>query len=552
MIVQFTLAATSTASGGPGILEAETMWRRWSVGPARPLTCVKRETRSSQYALIQEAATSSLAIVYASNEGEEVIATTTRMAAWASVESSIAYWTSCARMGEIWWTRAAGREAVDGASRRRFNALVRFARRQSPFYRDAYRGLSEHDHEPGELPVVTKPSLMARFDDWVTDGEIHLPAVRAFIADREHIGERYLDRYIVWKSSGSTGEPGIYVQDASALATFDALMALHLDPLRFAAGYGWDLAAHGGRAALVAATGDHFASIASWQRVCHSSPWIAARGFSIMDPLPRLVAALNDYQPAFVASYPTMLSLLAEEQEAGRLKIDPVRLWSGGECLVADAATAIERVFRCPLTNEYGASECMSIGFGCREGWLHVNADWVLLEPVDRDYAPTPPGEASHTVLLSNLANRVQPIIRYDLGDSVIVKPEPCACGNPLLAMRVEGRRDDVLSLRGANGRVVRLLPLALTTIVEEAAHVHRFQIVQTGADRLMLRLEPCADDVRGTIWHAAATALRKYLQEQSLPNVHVGLDKRVPLSDRHSGKLREVIVAIEGTPVHN
>jgi len=479
-----------------------------------------------------------------------VTTTTSFKAAWAPLESSIAYWASCARMGEIWWTRAAGTEAVDAARRQRFNALVRFARRQSPFYRDIYGTFSERDTDPMELPVVTKPNLMARFDDWVTDREIHLPAVEAFIADRAHIGERYLDRYIVWKSSGSTGKPGIYLQDTSALATFDALMAVHLDPFRFAVRYGWDLAAHGGRAALVAATGDHFASIASWQRVCLSSPWVAARGFSIMDPLPRLVAALNEYQPAFLASYPTMLSLLAEEREAGRLKIDPVRLWSGGECLAADAGTAIERAFGCPLTNEYGASECMSIGFGCREGWLHVNADWVLLEPVDRDYCPTLPGEASHTVLLSNLANRVQPIIRYDLGDSVIVNPAPCACGNPLPAMRVEGRRDDVLSLRGANGGIVRLLPLALTTIVEEAAHVHRFQIVQTGADRLMLRLEPCAADVRSSIWHAAETALRKYLQEQSLPDVHVELDKHVPLSDPRSGKLREVIVAIEHAPI--
>ena len=89
----------------------------------------------------------------------------------------------------------------------------------------------------------------------------------------------------------------------------------------------------------------------------------------------------------------------------------------------------------------------MSIAYACTEGWLHVNADWVLLEPVDAEHRPMPPGEPSHTVLLTNLANRVQPIIRYDLGDSVIAKPEPCACGSPLPAIRVEGRHDDVVSL---------------------------------------------------------------------------------------------------------
>ena len=479
------------------------------------------------------------------------MAKTTRTQPWELVSSSIAYWESLSRMGEMWWTRTAGAEAIAAAGRSRFNALVRFARSESPFYRDAYRGLPEREIDPRELPVVTKPTLMAHFDDWVTDPEISLAGVTAFVADRGHIGERYLGRYVVWKSSGTTGEPGIYVEDDDALATFDALMAVHFDPIRFAAQHSWDLVARGGRAALIAATGDHFASIASWQRVCQSSPWIAARGFSIMDPLPQLVAELNDYQPVFLASYPTMLSLLAEEQEAGRLKLEPARLWSGGECLAPDTGRAIERAFGCPLTNEYGASECMSIAFGCREGWLHINADWVLLEPVDRDYRPTPPGEVSDTVLLSNLANRVQPILRYDLGDSIIAKPEPCACRNPLPAIRAEGRRDDVLSMRAPDGKLVRLLPLALTTIVEEAAHVHRFQIVQTAADRLLLRLEPGGDDARRAAWHAAADGLRGYLAHQSLPNVHVGLDRHGPLADRRSGKLREVIVAMQRSPAH-
>ena len=152
--------------------------------------------------------------------------------------------------------------------------LVRFARTHSPAYRDAYRALPERELDPAELPIVTKRALMARFDDWVTDPELKLTGIEAFLADRKHIGERYLDRYVVWKSSGSTGTPGIYVQDADALATFDALMAVHLGPLRFAMEHPWEMLAGSGRAALVAATGDHFASIASWRRVCQASPWV--------------------------------------------------------------------------------------------------------------------------------------------------------------------------------------------------------------------------------------------------------------------------------------
>ena len=147
-------------------------------------------------------------------------------------------------------------------------------------------------------------------------------------------------------------------------------------------------------------------------------------------------------------------------------------------------------------------------------------------------------------MLLTNLANRVQPIIRYDLGDSVLVHAEPCACGSPLPAMEVEGRHDDVLSMAAPDGRIVRLLPLALTTVVEDAAQVSRFQIVQTAPDRMLLRLDGRDAADRQRIWHAVETALRGYLAGQSLPNVRVGLDTRRPLADRRSGKLREVIVA--------
>jgi phenylacetate-CoA ligase len=167
-----------------------------------------------------------------------------------------------------------------------------------------------------------------------------------------------------------------------------------------------------------------------------------------------------------------------------------------------------------------------------------------VLEPVDRNHQPTPPGETSHTVLLTNLANRVQPLVRYDLGDSITAKPLPCECGSPLPAIQVEGRRDDIVSLTTADGRVVRLLPLALSTVVEEAAGLHRFQILQTAADRLALRLDPDeAADPRAA-WAAASRGLREYLARQSLANVTVALEHNLPArSDPRSGKLRQVCV---------
>ena len=89
------------------------------------------------------------------------------------------------------------------------------------------------------------------------------------------------------------------------------------------------------------------------------------------------------------------------------------------------------------------------------------------------------PGEPSHTVLITNLANRVQPLIRYDQGDSVTLRPDVCPCGSPLPAIRVVGRTNDTLSFQTDDLGEVRLLPLALGTVIEETPDVRRFQAAQ-------------------------------------------------------------------------
>ena len=112
----------------------------------------------------------------------------------------------------------AQREGATGLDRRqgaRLSALVAHARASSPFYRVKYRELPD---QPSlrELPVVSKPELMGAFDDWVTDPQVNRAGVEAFIADRARIGTRYLGRYFVCRTSGTTGHPGLFVHDALA------------------------------------------------------------------------------------------------------------------------------------------------------------------------------------------------------------------------------------------------------------------------------------------------------------------------------------------------
>src|SRR5690606_26123283 len=134
------------------------------------------------------------------------------------------------------------------------------------------------------------------------------------------------------------------------------------------------------------------AGIVSWERQRRLYPALAlaTRAFSILQPLSELVEQLNEWRPTYISSYPTMLSLLAGERRAGRLSVSPRGLWCGGEGLAPSERADIEAAFACRITEDYGASECMNMAFGCRHGRLHLNDDWVVLEPVDEQYRPVP------------------------------------------------------------------------------------------------------------------------------------------------------------------
>ncbi len=453
------------------------------------------------------------------------------------------FWQRAGSFAELWWTRYGGLHADPDE---RLRALVTFARHASPFYRSHYARLGP---EPrlAELPSVAKADLMASFEDSCTDGRVKREDVDRFLSDRTRIGATFLGEYHVWKSSGTSGTPGIFVQDRHSMAVYDALVAADFEAGALAAGAAAKIAAGGGRAALVIATGDHYAGIASWEHMRRAFPGVTRRSFSVLDPLHKLVAGLNEFKPAFLSGYPSVLALLAAERAAGRLRIAPAMLWSGGETLAPSTRASIESAFECGVMNEYGSSECLAMAHECAAGWMHVNAEWVILEGVDARGAPVEPGELSHTVLLTNLANRVQPIIRYDLGDRMTTLPVPCACGNPLPAVRIDGRKDAMLSLRSRSGKTVHLLPLALSTVVEEAAGEHRFQIAKTAPDHLVIRMDPGGTPrERAVRARLAQEALRAYLAGQSLGHVRLTFDGAAPHLDPRSGKLHSVVVEDE------
>lgn len=433
--------------------------------------------------------------------------------------------------------------AVAARQQQRLMRLIEFARVHSPFYQQLYRYLPPRTVHLQSLPPVTKPELMENFNNWVTARTITQSEVAAFVANKSLAGRLHQDKYAVWSSSGVTGEPGILLHDGYALAVYGALMVVRGLLAWMALS---DLLAarlRGGRQASVLATGGHFAGAAFFELAAklHSPPYRRSRTFSVLKPLSELVPALNEFKPTVLVSYPNALTLLATEQMAGRLNIDPILIATAGEWIAPTVRTKITSAFACPVRDCYAASEFMGIAFDCAHGRLHVNSDWVILEPVDEKYRPVPPEHVAHSTLLTNLANRVQPIIRYNLGDSIIVNPKPCPCRSPLPTIQIEGRCNDILTCRAPGKETVRLLPLALATVVEETPGVRRFQIVQIAPAKLSVRLEvfPDADITR--VWEKMTHRLQGFLATQGLSWVEVVKAREPPRRDPVSGKFRQV-----------
>ena len=440
---------------------------------------------------------------------------------------------------DTWKAKRGGTQGIELRQRRRLAEIVSFARANSPYYAELYRHLPETVDNTTSLPVTEKQKLMKRFDECVTDRSVKLTDVRDFIENPAFIGEYFLGKYTVATTSGTTGSQGVFLIDDRTLKVTNALAVRMLaawlnlpDVVR--------IMFRGGRMAMVNATGGHFASaIAAARLTRRHSGRVAV--FSVQMPLSEMVAGLNKFRPALIAPYASMASILATEQEGRRLRINPVLLVLSAEGLPMNEYQRIGAAFSAKVRDSYAATECPFMSYRCEQGWLHVNSDWVILEAVDAEYQPVPPGQQSFTVLVTNLANRVQPILRYDLGDSIVLRADACPCGDKLPAIRVQGRSADVLKLPDGHGGMVAIAPLLVATIEDRVRGIERYQIVQTAPDELEARLQFAAGVDSIPASQTFVDELRKLLAAHGLGHIATHPSVRPP-ERSPGGKYRAVI----------
>jgi phenylacetate-coenzyme A ligase PaaK-like adenylate-forming protein len=150
-----------------------------------------------------------------------------------------------------------------------------------------------------------------------------------------------------------------------------------------------------------------------------------------------------------------------------------------------------------------------------------------------------PYGTLSDKVLITNLSNYIQPFIRYELTDRVILHNEKCKCGKNTRWLEIEGRTDDILEF--SNG--ILIAPMSFYKILQEVKEIKRFQLVQKSQDKLELRI--VAED-REQAFRQAKDKLLKFLKFKDVSNIEIILSDKSPMGNKISGKFNHVYREVE------
>lgn len=429
------------------------------------------------------------------------------------------------------WT-GAQLEAYHDASLAR---LREYAYAHSPFYQNFHKGLRERPLS--ELPALTKAMLMEHFDDVVTDRAIHLDAVRDDLTNFGE-GQRYLNRYWVNTTSGSTGTPGVFLFDREAWTMVLA---------SFARAHEWAgvkvSLTHRMKMASVASTTPWHMS--AQVGATSKSWWMPALRLAATEPLAAIVQKLNEWQPEMLVSYASMARILADEQLAGRLNIHPHLVFTSSEVLTDETRRRIEQAWEHPPFNQYAATETGGIAAETTEHHgMFLFEDLNIVEIVDENYRPVPPGAYGAKLLVTNLFNRVQPLIRYELGDSVRLGGDTGPNGGPFRRIDgVQGRTEDVLRFTSVSGGKIAVHPLTFHRVLD-ALPVSGWQVVQQ-ADELTISLSGSTNGLNDqTVGDAVTQALR----QQGVHVTRVTVEHVAEIPKSASGKVPLIKAFRSGT----
>lgn len=358
-------------------------------------------------------------------------------------------------------------ERLKALELQRLQETLQYAQRWVPFYRDQWKkiGFNAHDvtrlDHLNQLPVTEKAELKA--DPW------------RFVSEEYH--QRKLFK---GNTSGTTGKPVTTFKDRGCYQRVWAFQTRQ----RFL----WGIRGERARVSIGVRPVVPMAERRPpfWRHDLAENNWHFSNFHISEATLDDYVAKIAEIDPEEINAYPSGVFLVAAHAlRRGVRSIRPKAVITCAETLYAEQRAVIEEAFDCRVADQYGAAEVVFWVGQCPHGTYHVSPEFGILEALD---GSTPvsgrPGDAVGT----GFVNRAQVLIRYRLGDSVVLpeREKACPCGwqTPVMDLII-GRIDDILY--APDGRALGRLDI----ILKKIDGVLEAQLVQDQRDHLTVNLVP-------------------------------------------------------------
>ena len=253
------------------------------------------------------------------------------------------------------------------------------------------------------------------------------------------------------------------------------------------------------------------------------------------------VARIRARRPAMLFGYPSAISHIARHAKKRGIRLDDLGVrvvFVTSERLYDDQRESIERLFGCPVANGYGGRDAGFIAHQCPSGSMHITTEDIVVEIVDASGQVLPPGQSGE-IVVTHLATRDFPFIRYRTGDIGVLEDTPCACGRGLPVLKeIQGRSTDfVIAL---DGTVMH--GLSLIYVLRDIPAVRAFKIIQETLTLTRVQVEPSEGFSDRDV-----VAIQSGLQARLGASVLIQVEKVAQVAAERSGKFRYVISKVTG-----
>lgn len=418
----------------------------------------------------------------------------------------------------------------------KLNKIVSYAVKNSEFYNQLYRErLHGTNISIEDLPVINKKILRENFDQIVTSKDINTKKLDKYFKQPFDFSNKFLNKYLAFHTSGSTGNTAYVVWGPREFAIATAMLLTRNTKLLT-----------GDNVTELLLRRKRYVYFGIMDDYVGGNSWVYAMRYltklkmlSIFSPIEELCEELNKFKPEFIMGKPHLLGELALQKKLGKLDVTPEKIIFVGEMLMPHDSERIEKYFDSKPINSYSTCETGPVAVQADgiDG-LDIIEEEILVELLDDEDKPIKEYYKTGRIVITNLYNKVMPIIRYDIGDSACYIPGKHE-GHFNRISYIKGRKTSYFIFETKVGKQIKISEFPFWSLYVPG--IARYQVIQDSVKEIHIKIEweRGFTNIDKTIEDFRKKVMRIFEKHNDLNDIKISfeyVDKIVP---NKSGKIK-------------